>query len=230
MKLYTSLLIPSPRSSHARADLRNYYELHRTLSHAFPELPQPTLTDATTQQAADTAREGVRCLFRLDETKQHGQVILVQSRVAPDWERLVTERSGYLIAMPQVKEWEPKLSEGARLTFRLRANPTVKREGKRLPLLKEEEQLQWLARQAQSHGFLLPSLVTKQGGELPQAHLAVEPPQQHRTAGGKTTTHHAVLFEGVLTVTDPVLFAEALAAGIGAAKGFGFGLLSVARA
>ena len=43
-------------------------------------------------------------------------------------------------------------------------------------------------------------------------------------------THFAVKFEGELVVTDPTRFAETLKNGIGSAKGFGFGLLSVARA
>jgi CRISPR system Cascade subunit CasE len=63
---------------------------------------------------------------------------------------------------------------------------------------------------------------------LPYAEVTEQETQKHHRTGGQTT-HHAVLFEGTLTVTDPALFAEALASGFGAAKGFGFGLLSVAR-
>jgi CRISPR system Cascade subunit CasE len=43
-------------------------------------------------------------------------------------------------------------------------------------------------------------------------------------------THHAVRFDGLLVVTDPERLRHALRAGIGSAKGFGFGLLSLARA
>jgi CRISPR system Cascade subunit CasE len=39
-----------------------------------------------------------------------------------------------------------------------------------------------------------------------------------------------VRFDGRLTVLDSARFAETLAAGVGRAKGFGFGLLSVLRA
>jgi CRISPR system Cascade subunit CasE len=41
--------------------------------------------------------------------------------------------------------------------------------------------------------------------------------------------HTGVDFDGVLRVTDPALFTQSLAAGIGAGKAWGFGLLSVAR-
>jgi CRISPR system Cascade subunit CasE len=50
-----------------------------------------------------------------------------------------------------------------------------------------------------------------------------KPPGPHRM------TFQSVRFEGLLTVIDPERFCQTLAAGIGSAKAFGFGLLSVAR-
>jgi CRISPR system Cascade subunit CasE len=41
--------------------------------------------------------------------------------------------------------------------------------------------------------------------------------------------HQAVTFDGLLRVTDPEALLAALAGGIGSGKGFGFGLLSLAR-
>ena len=40
--------------------------------------------------------------------------------------------------------------------------------------------------------------------------------------------HHSVLFDGRLRVTDSTAFQKALSCGIGPAKAFGFGLLSIA--
>ena len=40
----------------------------------------------------------------------------------------------------------------------------------------------------------------------------------------------SVLFEGILEVAEPSRLQETLAEGIGSGKGFGFGLLSLARA
>ena len=53
-----------------------------------------------------------------------------------------------------------------------------------------------------------------------------------RAEGGDvaTVSHHAVRFEGVLRVVEPALLVAALENGVGSAKGFGFGLLSVGRA
>jgi CRISPR-associated protein Cas6/Cse3/CasE subtype I-E len=41
-------------------------------------------------------------------------------------------------------------------------------------------------------------------------------------------THVGVRFDGLLTVVDPVRFVQTLETGVGSAKGFGFGLLSIA--
>jgi CRISPR system Cascade subunit CasE len=43
-------------------------------------------------------------------------------------------------------------------------------------------------------------------------------------------THFAVCFEGVIEVTEPDLMCRTVSAGIGPAKAFGFGLLSLAKA
>jgi CRISPR system Cascade subunit CasE len=49
--------------------------------------------------------------------------------------------------------------------------------------------------------------------------------------GGHTEGRfYAVRFEGLLEVTDPGLFLEMLQDGVGSAKGFGFGLLSLGPA
>lgn len=231
MELYTSRLTPRRRTRQVEIDLSSLYELHRTLSLAFPELPKPISGDTEAKQDADEARKEVRCLFRVDETRD-GPMILVQSRVEPDWRRLQQAHPQYLHTDPEVKAWKPNIPVGTSLRFRLRANPTVKRDGKRIPLRSEEEQLLWIGKQAGNHGFSLPLRnYRKPDGrmvELPFADTEEEEAQRNRH-GTATTTHHAVQFDGVLRVTDPEVFSRALAGGVGPAKGFGFGLLSVAR-
>jgi CRISPR system Cascade subunit CasE len=49
-------------------------------------------------------------------------------------------------------------------------------------------------------------------------------------AGGHSTTHFAVVFDGLLRVTDTDALLQTLVQGIGPGKAFGFGLLSVAPA
>lgn len=114
-----------------------------------------------------------------------------------------------------------------RYRFSLLANPTKKvrvdnpdgsrkKNGRRMPLVQREELVAWLQRKAASGGFC-----------FDPAGLRTIPRGREffycdRTARG---THTAVEFLGELTVTDLAQFRATVAAGIGSAKAFGFGLL-----
>lgn len=102
------------------------------------------------------------------------------------------------------------------MRFRFLANPTVTRNGKRLGLMVEAEQLSWLERQGVKHGFQMEFALVS-GQELLESKKDC-----HRL------TIKQVLFEGRLRVVDPSKLAEALALGIGPAKSFGCGMLSIA--
>ena len=132
------------------------------------------------------------------------------------------------------------LHEGQPLAFRLRANPTKRigktnadLPGKRVALVREEEQIEWLARKGRggeadgTGGF---ELVMNEGAPS----VTVVP--EGKKFGRKTENgikhemrHVAVLFEGVLRITDADAFRRTLVRGIGSAKAFGFGLLSIAK-
>jgi CRISPR system Cascade subunit CasE len=199
--MFVSLLQLNLRSRHVQSELRNPYQMHRTLSKAFGDEPG--------------VWEAARVLFRVDET--NGKLAaLVQSKTLPDWSQLSAADS-YLTELPKMTEFSPSVRKGQRLAFRLLANPTVKRDGKRVGLYKEEEQLQWLNRKAKDNGFRILSAVPTSQGKV-----------MSKTAKGEETVLLAVRFDGALEVTDPDLFTEALESGIGSAKGFGFGLLSIA--
>ena len=199
--MYLSRLDLSLGSRQVQSELSNPYEMHRTLSKAFGDEPD--------------AWKDARVLFRVDETD--GKLLaLVQSTIRPDWTCL-TVADGYLAVPPEVKPFDPSVRAGQRLAFRLLANPTVKRDGKRLGLYKEQEQTDWLKRKARENGFSVLSAVATGMGKV-----------KSRTAEGRETTLLAVRFDGALEVTDAALFVKALECGVGSAKGFGFGLLSIA--
>jgi CRISPR system Cascade subunit CasE len=111
---------------------------------------------------------------------------------------------------------------GQHLRFFLRANPTVKREGCRHGLFREDEQRAWLDRKGRDGGFT-PQAFRVSGG---QNQLSSRGPRR----GGDRQTHFAIDYEGVLRVDDRARFTETLYQGVGSAKAYGFGLLSVARA
>ncbi len=231
--MFLSRLVLNARDYRVRHDLADCQELHRTLLSAFP--------------AQGGSRAAVGLLFRI-EGGEAAPVVLAQSLVRPDWERLRQRSAGYLRGGPgegwQVKEVGPAyaaLREGAVLRFRLRANPTkrlgnsVKAEqptkvGKRVALLKEEQRLGWLERKADAAGFRL-RRVQSSDGAVPAVDVRPEDNQLgwREAEGGKRRLQFgSVLFEGELSVSDAERFRQALASGIGSGKAYGFGLLSIA--
>jgi CRISPR system Cascade subunit CasE len=187
-------------------------------------------------------------LYRVEEDHRRGSLILlVQSRTKPDWSRL---EPGYLLdtggdpenpACKRIQESYERLAAGSVLVFRLRANPTRKidtrsgpdgrrRNGRRVELVTEDAQREWLQRKAGQAGFRLLSVRAKP--EVPNVRSRNETKciGHRRGENGAHLTFGSVLFEGLLEVTDGERFRGALEAGIGPGKAFGFGLLSVARA
>jgi CRISPR system Cascade subunit CasE len=211
--MYLSRLILNPASRRVQREIAEPYEMHRSVMQAFAE---------------DLAPGADRVLFRADEHPSYrAPALLVQSRTVPDWSWLAEPNvRAYLLAVaepnPAIKSFELNLTAGQVLSFRLLANPTVKRDGKRLGLYCEEEQMRWLVRKA-----------AESGCRVRTAHAS------HQTSAGgpihkNGTTHDlnllAVQFDGVLQVLDGDRLCQAVRDGIGSGKGFGFGLLSLAPA
>lgn len=199
--MYLSQLLVNPRSRDARIDLADRYELHRTLLNGFPEdLPSDE-----------------RILYRVEDNPNVPIIsVLVQSRYLPEWESVERmSRRGYLTDVPQVRRIVPELALGQRLPFRLQANPTVKRDGKRHAIYRDDDLLAWLQRKGEQHGFacdMLDVQIVKLGKKYGKR---------------RKQTWHAVQFDGLLTVADPERFSVALVNGIGSGKAFGFGLISI---
>src|SRR5260221_11372857 len=151
-----------------------------------------------------------RLLFRI-ESGRDGQVqILVQSQSAPNWSTF--DDLPVLADTPEHKTFELQWSAGHTYRFRLLANPTVKRAGKRLSLFKTDEQQAWLARK-----------LAEAGARLVGATPAPQGLQRSRKSAHRDEsiqTHFAVLFDGVLRVTDPAALRGAVENGIGSAKGY----------
>lgn len=211
------------RCREARRDLSDSYQLHSTLCRAFCEPDRK-------------CPEG-EFLWRLEpETDPTGYPrILVQSRTMPDWTGIGIK--GWLAdADPAIDLHErlklDSLKVGQRFRFRLRANPCVTRDGKRLGLLRLEEQEKWIEGKAQRHGFSLPRLTSFELSESSQERIDVRISQEQMIRGqqhaGNGIRIYAVLYDGILAVTDPDIFRVALQTGIGHGKVMGLGLLSVA--
>ena len=219
-----------PTSHAVRADLQSPESLHKTVQRAFPDPgPSPRRTHAV--------------LHRLEHDRWARLILLIQSRTKPLVDRwpanyvldiggdldLAFSNIGENPAIRDVEAERAALSVGRRLLFRLRANTTrridtkttdgVRHGGRRVPVHGDTARMQWLARHAETSGFSFDA------GSLRISEIAAA-----GGTGGKQVTVAGAIFEGVLLVRDVVRFRQALEAGIGPAKAYGFGLLSIAPA
>lgn len=247
MTLYLSRLLLDAHSRRVAGEIAHPYEMHRTLMRAFPSVGD----------VAGAARHDFGILFRAECEEPRGTVtVYVQSGAEPYWQAL-NGLDGYLLSVGGTPAWECKeitrslqgISQGQVLAFRLRANPTkrVNRDvdplkGKRVELQREEEQLEWLAakgrggRDGVPGGFELVMNPTKDGEGEQTLVPCVEACREGKVTGTKRDasgayimTHAAVVFDGLLRVTEVGPFLDTLRAGIGSGKAYGFGLLSLAR-
>jgi len=234
--------------------IANSYSMHQRLCMAFPsdsrksrdgQFLEPFLPSEFTSVHVHRGK-GHGFLFRLDSipaSSPSRHVVTVQSGIEPDWNYAFQNAPEFLAARPIVKPFEPEFRPGQRLHFRLRANP-VKRvaaknvvlgpalAGKRVGLFAEADQLRWFLNKAERGGFRVPGQWDEHDGRTtPNFRIDANPEGRvHNGKPGHDGWFLAVRFEGVLEVTDPVAFRSLIEAGVGPAKGFGFGLLSVAPA
>lgn len=161
-----------------------------------------------------------RVLYRVEPEERNGQVaVLVQSLQSPDWSCFASASRG--VASTRVKEFATAFKTGDRYNFRLRANPVVTRDGKRHGLIRDESLLEWLGKKEQKLGARFCSMSVIDEGYV--AGTKVSADRKHRMS------LKIARFEGALEVVDSGQFQETFTSGIGPAKAFGCGLLSLAR-
>ena len=144
--------------------------------------------------------------------------------------------------------YNPQIAEGQSLRFKLRANPIVKRKENEkqkeygliidakhqlkkknlvcgvdyaLDELIHEKGMSWLERKGLQHGFSVKNW---------EVSVSEDNEYSINSKDNKDFKIRTLDFEGKLTITDVELFINALHGGIGSAKAFGCGLLSVAKA
>ncbi|MBT1182140.1 type I-E CRISPR-associated protein Cas6/Cse3/CasE [Bifidobacterium sp. CP2] len=213
----------------ARQLIASPYRTHAAVESAFPP---------------DAVRDGEegRILWRLDNlTQDHSIWLYVVSPEAPDLTHIVEQAGWPMHVQWESKDYTPLLSRiavGQHWQFRLRANPVRRARvdkgrkpkangedivGKLQGHVTVSQQRDWLVSRAETHGF---ALLSDDNGDP-----SVIVRQRHRerfTRENQTVTLTTVLFDGRLVVTDADLFRHALCHGVGRAKGFGCGLLTVA--
>ena len=213
----------NPRIREARRDLSDPYQMHATLCRAF--------------SAPDRRCPAGEFLWRLEPETDSGELpcVLIQSRGEANWSAINVP--GWLASGDPAIDLREKLrldalTPGRRFRFRLRANPCKTQHGKRMGLIGRPDQETWLARMGEMHGFALPTLAAVARADACASRIDVSVTQEQmlrgRQHGGNGIRVYGVLYDGILSVTDPGAFTKAIADGIGHGKSLGLGLLSVA--
>jgi len=226
----------------------DFAQQHGLLRPSQDAAPSDTLTQVHTRRGA-----GAGFLFRIDPLPGGRAMIVVLSHEQPDWDyafglnpgqvdpqtRRPIGNAGHLLAAPPEapRHLQVSLKPGARFHFRLTANPTKKtrtlpkqerlaktpkRHGCRVPV-RPEEFADWLVSRSERYGF---RLVEPLRDTLSVVGGYVYMNKKHNASEGQHL--RSVRYDGLLEITNVERFREALLSGIGPAKAFGFGLLSVA--
>jgi len=198
----------------------NKYNTRRALS-------SPQILHAAVEGCFPDKESKDRKLWRLDFL--HGDMfLLLLSPEVPDFSAFAQQLCAEGI-VGETKDYKPLLTSiknGSILHFRLRANPvhSVPLEkgtrGKVYAHVTVEQKRNWLMNKALSCGF---SLNDNQFDLVETDYLRF-----WRIKKERPVEIEAAVFEGVLEVTDADMFVQALSTGIGRAKAYGCGLLTIA--
>lgn len=175
-----------------------------------------------------------RVLWRIDQ-RPNQTLLYIVSPHTPDLTHLV-EAAGW----PTTRSWDTRsylplfehLVSGSQWAFRLTANPVHSArktdkaaQSQRFGHITVAQQTTWLLNRAGKLGFTILDTVGKEPDVTVIGRRTWRFSRQNRTITLATAT-----YEGRLEVTDPALLRQAMTHGIGPAKGYGCGLLTLARA
>ena len=173
--------------------------------------------------------EAGRPLWRVDDDDPLKPTLYVVSQERPDLTHLEEQAGWPTQPMTQSASYDgllDSLEAGQRWGFRLTVNPTrrvtINGVAKILAHVSVEHQTRWLLSRASAIG------VSFGHEEEPHCRLVRRNVRKFRR-GGETVTLGVASFDGMLTVTDAGLLRSALVSGIGRAKAYGCGLMTLAR-
>ncbi len=210
--MYLSRIDLDIRHPSVRQALRDANDLHRNLMSGFG-------MDVSSR----TARAEKRVLFRL-YTRREATYLLVTSAEKPDPKSL--EERGFYTDETRIRDVS-KLKElfvpGRLLRFELLASPCKKVSGegknsRRYFLEQPEERAEWLGRKGQQGGFQVIRL--EELGNRTDIY-------GHRR--GAEVRNSAVLFSGILCISNQEAFWQSYTRGIGPGKAYGLGMLALGK-
>ena len=197
-------------------------------------LSSPQIIHAAVQRCFDCNPNGKgRNLWRLDAYQKKLYMLLVSS-VCPDFAHLATQFSPK-DASGEHKDYAAFLSEiktGQQFRFRFRGNPIYRKprternqRGKICPHVTIKHQEDWLLKKSVDCGFR----IAAEDGENSLAVVDSGMLRFYRERNSPPVQIVFAVYEGVLDVVDCELFVNCLTNGIGKAKAYGCGMMTVAR-
>ena len=227
MTTLTKVLLNS-QLRQGRKLLTNPHAMHAAVCSAFP--PDIDDTDA-------------RVLWRVDRNR-HENVLYIVGPEKPTAAGIV-EQAGYDTRPAQSLDYNRllgSLQKGQRWRFELLANPTYSqsnngKRGKVKAHVSVEHQLDWLYKRAEKAGFVLAPRAHDEATEDERARWSVNDETaivERRTLDfrkGEDRRHIRIVtarYRGTLEVKDPELLRATLTHGIGRARGYGCGLMTLA--
>ena len=221
MSVFLSRVELNPRRTLTARLVRNRRMIRGEVLAAFPE-----------RDLAERKGSG-RVLWRLDRDDPRRLLLYCVSASRPDFSHLV-ERAGWPQAHTgfETRDYSPlldQLASGQTYAFRLTANPVhharVKpgEPTKRLGHVTAAKQMGWLLERQDRLGIEIPSASS---GE-PDARVTGRERVSFARDGHRVTLT-IVTYEGRLSVVDPDRLRAALTSGVGHARAYGCGLLTLA--
>lgn len=198
-------------------------KLNTTIRNTMKFLSSPQVAHATIE-ASFADDDQSRKLWRLDHYRGQAYILLL-SQEKPVLDSFISQ-FGYTGDTGEIRDYQGVLNQLANkqvYRFRLCANPvhSLKQadgtRGKIAPHVTIAQQEEWLRRKSEKLGFTLGefTVVQRDTKKFKRQHALV--------------TISTATYEGILTITDAAVFKTTLTQGIGRAKSYGCGLLTLAR-
>ncbi len=210
---------------------------------SYPQAMHAAVESCFPPGVLDTA--GGRALWRVDtiggsaeQSREPETNLYIVSPAEPDLSHIVEQAGWQTGSMWQTRDYRPLLDDlcvGRKYAFRLRANPVksvrpnTSVDTKLTALQAIEHQEEWLVKRAATCGFTVP--------KSPEGGLSLRVIERGTmrfgkgNSGGRSKSQVTLGFatyEGVLEVGDADLLRTALINGIGRAKAYGCGLMTLA--
>ncbi|TWG14480.1 type I-E CRISPR-associated protein Cas6/Cse3/CasE [Actinoplanes teichomyceticus] len=219
--MYLTRFRINPARRDARKLLTSPQAMHAAVLAGFPHPEDHTRSDA-------------RTLWRLDQSTDRQITLYIVSPGQPDLTHLVEQAGWPTIDTWLTRPYQPfldTLQNGQQWAFRLTANPVRsgrRKDGddtQRYGHLTADQQTRWLRERTERNGFIIADQPDGQPNLLLHQRQSL---RFTRRRGERPVSLVTATYDGVLTIQDVDGFRAALTRGIGHARAYGCGLLTLA--